>query len=60
MNIEEYNLVKNYNYLKYCDYLKNKYGVPVQTILQKAGIKHVAYPERKTAWFCTMFLRTMQ
>lgn len=35
MNIEEYNLVKKYNYLQYCEYLKNKYGIPVADYFTK-------------------------
>ena len=27
MNIAEYERVKNYAYLEYCDYLQNKYGL---------------------------------
>ena len=27
MNMEEYQKVKNLNYLEYCDYLKGKYGI---------------------------------
>ena len=27
MNINEYEKTKNYNYLQYCDYLQNKYGI---------------------------------
>lgn len=28
MNLKEYNIVKNYNYYDYCEYLQNKYGLP--------------------------------
>ncbi len=27
MNINEYEKIKNYTYLEYCDYLQNKYGI---------------------------------
>lgn len=28
MNLEEYNKVKDFTYIQYCDYLQNKYGLP--------------------------------
>lgn len=27
MDLNEYNKVKNLNYLEYCDYLQNEYGI---------------------------------
>ena len=29
MNIDEYNIVKNYTYIEYCDYLQQKYGIGI-------------------------------
>lgn len=27
MNLSEYEKIKNFSYLEYCDYLQNKYGI---------------------------------
>lgn len=35
MNIDEYNKVKDYNYLEYCDYLQNKYGIGLCNYMSK-------------------------
>lgn len=60
MNIEEYNLVKKYDYLKYCDYLKNKYGVPVADYFTKSWNKTRRISRTKDGLVLHMFLRTMQ
>ena len=36
MNICEYNKVKNYNYLEYCDYLQKKYGIGLSDYMTKS------------------------
>ena len=40
MNIEEYNVVKNYTYLEYCDYLQKKYGIPSYDYMTKSFNKN--------------------
>lgn len=39
MNIEEYNKVKDLNYLEYCDYLQKKYGIPKRPYFTKGWSK---------------------
>jgi len=35
MNLEEYNKVRDFNYLEYCDYLQNKYGIGICDYMTK-------------------------
>ena len=36
MNLAEYNQVKNYTYLEYCDYLQHKYGIGLADYMTKS------------------------
>lgn len=36
MNLAEYNQVKNYTYLEYCDYLQRKYGIGLADYMTKS------------------------
>lgn len=40
MNLEEYNKVKNLNYLEYCDYLQNKYGLGKESYMDLSWNKN--------------------
>ena len=40
MNIAEYEIVKDLNYLQYCDYLQNKYGIGLYDYMTKAWNKN--------------------
>lgn len=40
MNLEEYKKVQNYNYVKYCDYLQNKYGAGFCDYMTKSWNKN--------------------
>ena len=40
MNLAEYNLVKDLDYLQYCDYLQNKYGVSKYDYMTKSWNKN--------------------
>ena len=40
MNIEEYEKVKSFNYLQYCDYLQNKYGIGLAAYFTKSWNKN--------------------
>lgn len=40
MNIDEYNKVKKYTYLEYCDYLQNKYGIGQADFMTKTWNKN--------------------
>lgn len=42
MNLEEYNKVKNFTYLEYCDYLQNKYGIGTCDYMDKSWNKNKA------------------
>ncbi len=47
MNIEEYNSIKDFNYLQYCDYLQEKYGIGkcdymTKTYNKKAGFSRTS------------------
>lgn len=39
MTLNEYLQVQNYDYLEYCDYLQNKYGLPICDYMTKAWNK---------------------
>ena len=45
MNINEYQKVKNFTYLEYCDYLQEKYGIGIADYMTKSY-----NPNLKTAW----------
>ena len=40
MNIIEYEKVKGYTYLEYCDYLQNKYGIGLSNYMTKSWVKN--------------------
>ena len=40
MNLSEYNIVKKYNYLEYCDYLQNKYGMGLCDYMRPSWTKN--------------------
>lgn len=40
MNLEEYEKVKDYTYLEYCDYLQNKYGIGLCDYMTKLWTKN--------------------
>ena len=39
MNMQEYEKVKNYTYLEYCDYLQKKYGIGLNNYMSENWIK---------------------
>ena len=51
MNLEEYNKVKDFTYLKYCDYLQNKYGIGVCDYMTKAYNKKPKISRSKEGLF---------
>lgn len=40
MNLSEYEKVKYFTYLEYCDYLQNKYGIGLSDYMTKSGNKN--------------------
>ena len=40
MNLSEYNIVKKYNYLEYCDYLQDKYGMGLCDYMRPSWTKN--------------------
>ena len=40
MNIKEYEKIKSFNYLEYCDYLQNKYGIGICDFMTKSYNKN--------------------
>ena len=52
MNIKEYNLVKNYNYEEYCDYLKKKYGEAKYNYFSVNWTKNNKITRTKEGLFC--------
>ncbi len=51
MNLEEYNKVKNFTYLEYCDYLQQKYGIGVCDYMTKAYNKRPKISRSKEGLF---------
>lgn len=39
MNLEEYNKIKDFTYLEYCDYLQHKYGLPPKPYMTEKFVK---------------------
>lgn len=39
MNIQEYEKVKNYTYIEYCDYLQQKYGIGLSNYMSENWVK---------------------
>lgn len=40
MNLKEYEKIKNFNYLEYCDYLQNKYGIGLSDYMTSSWNKN--------------------
>ena len=51
MNLEDYKRVKNLNYLQYCDYLQNKYGIATCDYIDKSWNKNKKVSRTKEGLF---------
>ena len=51
MNLEEYNKVKDFTYLEYCDYLQTKYGIGICDYMTKAYNKKPKISRSKEGLF---------
>ena len=47
MNLQEYEKVKNYNYLEYCDYLQKKYGIGLCDYMRPSWTKNLKISRTK-------------
>lgn len=52
MNNEEYNKVKSMDYLEYCDYLQEKYGIGLADYMTKSFYKNKKVTRTKEGLFC--------
>lgn len=52
MNLQEYDEIKNLNYIEYCDYLQKKYGVGTQNYFTESYIKNPKCTRTKEGLIC--------
>lgn len=52
MNIQEYEIIKNYNYKEYCDYLKKKYGEAKYDYFTRSFVKNNKVTRTKEGLIC--------
>ena len=57
MNLAEYERVKDLTYLKYCDYLQEKYGIGLHDYMTKSWIKTQDVQELRKGLFYTINMK---
>ena len=51
MNLVEYDKVKDFNYIQYCEYLQNKYGIGICDYMDKSWNKNKAISRTREGLF---------
>lgn len=59
MNIQEYEKVKKYTYLEYCDYLQRKYGIGLANYMSENWKKAIRLQEQKKDFMFITSMKTM-
>ncbi len=60
MNLYEYEKVKDYTYLEYCNYLQKKYGIGLAHILLRVGAKLKNVQEQKKVLLLIIITKIMR
>ena len=60
MKFEEYEKIKDFTYLEYCDYLQNKYGIGIDDFMTKSWNKNAKVTRTKEGLLAHHKLKIMQ